>query len=224
SAQFHSTCLKIERLLMFNFHFLFLGAGGLVANASGKQRPDTGFPEVDSAAAAHCNCSCKSPSPPLIPHEKITQSTDQTEERDRLEDEDDDEPSAIEVTVAGSTWQEEYQNSIKHCRAEKNSQSDPSKPYPLKLKSEDTNMIDRNALVVLHNANDNYRLGYIPGCDIPRVTKALRGNKIISVSLTSIFRQYAPKHSSYNLRAKITIVKNGKWEKQSKDYKYNDKI
>ncbi len=138
---------------------------------------------------------------------------------DCVVDEDDEIEFFTETfAVKGSYWEGRYQESLVKCMELKAN----GEIVEVRTCFEMDNLRDRNAIKfeVLYFAAWHV-IGYCGVEKIPKLTKAIGQNEIISCKLNYIKRQWIQPVSAFRHYAAVSITKKGRWEKNDPNNKYN---
>ena len=138
---------------------------------------------------------------------------------DVMSNEEPDDPECfIKFRLAGSSFQPSQDN-VREFRSLK----DQYKRENLTLVREPHNAIDKNAITVQRLTGEV--LGYVPLKHIPRVSKAMMENEIISVKAENILGHYvmAAKEVVFH-KVIVVITKLGLWAPASPQNKYNSHL
>ena len=95
----------------------------------------------------------------------------------------------------------------------------------IKLIHEPTNIKDRNAIRfdIFHN-DKWYTIGYCGITKLPKLTRAMWNDQIVSTTLSSLKRAWSGLDKKFLFHAAVPIVKIGKWDKDERNNKYNSTI
>lgn len=130
------------------------------------------------------------------------------------------------IKLKGSSYHLSFQSHLKQCKEALMRKE----TVTVRLHFEPTNRRDENAIVVqvksVQGSGEELwqPIGYIPGPKVPKVTLAIRNNEVKFITVKNVFYQYIPPITAFRFFPYIAISKMGKWPKNKKDYKYNEKI
>ena len=86
---------------------------------------------------------------------------------------------------------------------------------PVRASFEPSNLKDKNAITFeVFDSGVWLVIGYCGVEKIPKLTKAIKKNEIISYKLCYIKRQWIPKINDFRFYAGVTISKKDRWDKK----------
>lgn len=227
--------------LLWSFELVPAPAAQFVRPSVAKESPlDEYFPPVKIDAESQCNCA----SPSLyclvamiansaenvvsIASEEETESPVSSEEECSAGEEVDDGDANSDkeyftetFAVKGSFWEGRYQESLIKCVEHKAKEEN----VEVRTCFETDNLRDRNAIKfeVLYFAAWHV-IGYCGVEKIPKLTKAIRRREIISCKLKYVKRKWIPPISAFRYYAAVAITKEGRWDRNDPNNKYDSAL
>jgi len=114
-------------------------------------------------------------------------------------------------SVKESFWGTKYQDALKKAVKLKSKET----TVLVRAFSETSNLTDKNAITFeVFDSAVWLVIGYCGVEKIPRLTKAIKREEIISFKVCYIKRQWIPKIRDLRLHAAVTITKKGRWDKR----------
>ena len=200
---------------------------------------DDFLPQVDLTNASKCNCGRVPNAPfcivsfsthrvPVESEDEENEESDSDSGEESSEDGDEQGEDEEEVTtyaekfkVVGSSYERRYQQALSICSFLKSQKKEPH----LDVVHEPDNVKDKNAIYFqVKHLGKCYIMGYCPLYKVPKLLRALKREEILSMTLLELKRKWMPQEKEYKLFATLSVLKQGKWDKDDSDNKYNSCI
>ena len=125
------------------------------------------------------------------------------------------------IKLKGCTFHDHFQIALKECQRKRASKEE----IKCRLHFHQINVRDENAIVVQALFDNMWQsLGYVPKQKLPKVTRAIQAGEVQDVKLENVFRIFICDVKQYRYVGQVVVVKNGCWEQDDKNYKYNNLI
>ena len=160
---------------------------------------------------------------PVMSENECSPQDDDSENSDENTDSDPEEVEYFSETfsVKGSFWATRYQDALKKAVDLKANGVN----VPVRASFESSNLKDKNAITFeVFDSTVWLVIGYCGVEKIPKLTKAIKKDEIISFKLCYIKRQWIPKISEFRFYAGVTIIKKDRWDKNDNNNQYNSDL
>ena len=160
---------------------------------------------------------------PVMSENECSPQDDDSENSDENTDSDPEELEYFSETfsVKGSFWATRYQDALKKAVDLKANGVN----VPVRASFESSNLKDKNAITFeVFDSTVWLVIGYCGVEKIPKLTKAIKKDEIISFKLCYIKRQWIPKISEFRFYAGVTITKKDRWDKNDNNNQYNSDL